>query len=647
MSYTSETDPLALTLDLSIGYTVAVDPLAIGFDLSASPDGGGITYPIPPGIMVSSTLSVVPASSEPSGFSGVGYSMSPAQRAIRRALSSVMAGQQHDVRAPQEWDRVPVKDEPIGDGVQAWGSASKLDPRATGNGWDSVRIRDEQEGGAVHAWENPTGQVNDRTAQGYIAPPFKDATEAHPQADSAKYWERYTPGSISIDFRGYLPDPATAADFDLWSSPYTPDPPESTAFDLRPPPDQDAEIVVPTRPIFGDRSLQGWQSNTPADIRYRHPWDDKPRKGTEVDFDYGQQPPLPGDPPDEPEIKRTYIIMNSSSLIATAENMPLEFSDLTIELDVDSFAWKMSCSILNRQSMDLIRPTAQGPAEVMATVNGHQWRFIVGRYSLDKRFAKERWRVTGVSRPQLLAGPYAPKRTGRIEQPTNMALAMANQLEFTGFTVALQDGLYDYVIPAGAWGYESKTAMEVISELAAAVGAVVIPDRADDILHINHRYKQTPPWYYPGLADSDLDAVIQDSMVTGYSSQWEPQPEYNYVFVSGITDGVSTEVIRQGSAGDQAAPDIYDELNVEAQQCRLRGITALSAGGNQEIVTIETILPTSGSPGLIVPAMLVEYRDTRDLSATWRGNVLGVSINVSKPGASRVIQNVKVERHHY
>ena len=598
-----------------------------------------IQYPIPPGIMVTSSLAVELTSSAPVSSSGVGYSMTPAQKAVRRTLRVAMASKQFDGRSPQQWDKVVAKDEPITEGVQPWRAAAVKGPGANASGWDPVAIKDARRGGPAQAWDSSIRPIDQESGQGYGYPRAKDVIDRQSSIDSATYWEP-EPAAI-LD--GYAPG---ASDFNLISRPYNVPSAAVTDFNL----DRHTRIippVIPTRPLFSDLDLQGWTTNKPADNRLRHPWDDKPRKGTEVDFDYDQQPPLPGDPPDEPEIKRTYIIMNSSSLIATAENMPLEFSDLTIELDIDSFAWKMSCSILNRQSMDLIRPTAQGPAEVIATVNGHQWRFIVERYSLDKRFAKERWRITGVSRPQLLAGPYAPKRTGRIDQPTNMALAMTNQVEFTGFTVALQDGLYDYVIPAGAWGYEGKTAMEVISELAAAVGAVVIPDRTDDILHIYHRYKQTPPWYYPGLAESDLDAVIQDSMVTGYSSQWEPQPEYNYVFVSGITDGVSTEVIRQGSAGDQAAPDIYDELNVEAQQCRLRGITALSAGGNQEIVTIETILPTSGSPGLIVPAMLVEYRDTRDSSATWRGNVLGVSINVSKPGASRVIQNVKVERHHY
>lgn len=619
-------------------YQLEPGPLSVNFDLNSTDSGGGIVYPIPPAIMVTSSLSVALTSAQPVSSAGVGYSMTPAQQAVRRALRSVMASMQYDDQAAQQWDRVPVKDEPIGDGIQPWGSAAKKEPRAAGSGWDTVPIKDTERGGPSQAWDGSIRPIDGRTGQGYTVPPYKDARDRHLHADSARYWEQ--PKVATFD--GYL---AGATDFDLTSKLYPV--PGALVVDFNLAPDINVvEIVVPTRPLFGGREIQTWNTNTPADIRYRHPWDAKPRKGTEVDFDYGQDLPLPGGDPVLPETKRTYIIMNSSSL-KTEDGTPLEFSDLSISLDIDSFVWSMSCSILNRASMNLIRPAAAGPAEVVATVNGHQWRFIVERYQLDSRFAKERYQVSGVSRTQLLAAPYAPKRTGRIEAPTNMALAMTNQLQFTGFSVAIQTGLYDYVIPAGAWGWNEMTAMEVISELAAADGAVVVPDRMDDVLHIRHRYKQTPPWQLDQFPEQDMDTIIQDSMIISYASQWEPQPDYNFVFVSGVTHGVAVEVIRTGTAGDKPAQDIVDDLNVEPQQCRLRGMSVLSASGNQEIVTIQTVLPASGSPGLIEPGMLVEVRDTREPENTWRGNVLSTSVAVSNPGTGRVIQTVKIERHHY
>jgi hypothetical protein len=149
------------------------------------------------------------------------------------------------------------------------------------------------------------------------------------------------------------------------------------------------------------------------------------------------------------------------------------------------------------------------------------------------------------------------------------------------------------------------------------------------------------------LLENEIDAIIQDTMVISYASRWDPQPAYDAVFVSGITHGVAVEVIKTSTAGENPAPDVYDALNVDTTQCRQRGMSILGASGAQEIVTIETILPTSGSPGLIQPAQVVEYRDTRTPANTWRGNVLGVQIACSQPGTGRVQQTVYIERHHY
>jgi hypothetical protein len=68
---------------------------------------------------------------------------------------------------------------------------------------------------------------------------------------------------------------------------------------------------------------------------------------------------------------------------------------------------------------------------------------------------------------------------------------------------------------------------------------------------------------------------------------------------------------------------------------------------DQEIVTIDTVLPTSGSPGLIEPGHVIEYRDTQAPANTWRGNVLSNTIACGEPGTGRVTQTIKIERHHY
>ncbi|MCG8520834.1 MAG: hypothetical protein MI744_01370 [Pseudomonadales bacterium] len=631
MTYAPEGNPLTVVLDLGAQYSPPTNPTALDFDLAES---GGFVYRKPP-LAVSVGYLSAQASVGVSDTRWQGHELAkPMDGAGRRHR----ADQASSLPLPAYgagWEFVPAKDSRPSP-YRAL-NANPLDLRAERALWRKVPTRDDPEGYGAQAWDVQAPK-DERADQGFSDPTDHYQTSRHGASDSILNWQAPLPeevdlvqsDTLNLQVSPYQPPGAGVVDFELV--------PVATAVEVKP----------PTRSVDAQPNLPGWSLKEALDGRTIHPWDRKPRIGTEIEFPSANEPDAPaGDPPPEPEIKRTYIVMNASSLIEVTTGTPLEFRDLSIELDIDSFAWTMSCTILNRASMDQIRPTAQGPAEVIATVNGYQWRFVVERYSLNRKFAREAYTVKGVSRPQLLAAPYAPKRTGRITSQTTATQAMTEQLQYTGFTISRQQGLTDYIIPAGAWGWDNKTAMEVIAELAAAQGAVVVPDREDDVLHIKHRYKLTGPWAYAGLPIESVDAIIADTMTTSYASQWEPQPEYNAVFVSGITDGVAIDVVRQGTAGDKPAPDIFDDLNVEAYQCRERGMTAIAAGGNQEIVTIETVLPTSGSPGLIEPAMLVEVRDTIEPANTWRGNALGVSISVGQPGTGRVTQTVKIERHHY
>lgn len=631
MTYAPETDPLAVVLDLGSQYSPILDPLAQDFELA---EAGGFVYRRPP-LAVSIRYLSAQASQQAGDRRIQGHALANPADGQGRHHRSEQAIVLNLAAYGKPWGKVPAKDK--GQAQHSSETARALDLSAECASWRKVPQRDDPDGYGTQAWDAQTPKDR-RADQGFNDPRDHNLTTPMRASDSVLNWQappaqeiNQEQGSTLNLVRGpYTPPGALVVDFELV--------PEALLVAVKP----------PTRSVDSQPDLPGWSLKEALDGRTIHPWDRKPRLGTEIEFPSASEPEAPlGEPPEEPENKRTYLIMNASSLIEVTTGTPLEFQGLSIELDIDSFAWTMSCTILNRASMDQIRPTTQGPAEVIATVNGYQWRFVVERYSLNRKFAREAYTVKGVSRPQLLAAPYAPKRTGRISTQTTATQAMTEQLQFTGFTISRQQGLTDYIIPEGAWGWDNKTAMEVIAELAAAQGAAVVPDRESDVLHIKHRYKQAGPWTYAGLPIESVDAIIVDTMTTSYASQWEPQPEYNAVFVSGITDGVAIDVVRQGTAGDKPAPDIFDDLNVEASQCRERGMTAIAGGGNQEIVTIETVLPTSGSPGLIEPAMLVEVRDTIKPANTWRGNVLGVSISVGQPGTGRVTQTVKIERHHY
>ncbi len=633
MSYAVPANPLAVSFDLTeSGYSVPVDALAIDFELQQF---DGPVYPVPPGIMVSSFITGASAAVRIGDRAAQLYGAA-GQRQIRSALSAGMAAVHTDGKSNQHWDATRKAD---GEHPpQRWGKAAPKEIRAASSMWDTVPRKDQADDGAAQPWEKPSVELSGRATSSFDKPDPHNVANESKHADSDRLWE---PNDQSPYYR---PQPWNGADFDL-NEQYRPPGAMVVDFNLEP------RLIVldtPTRPVDSSHDYQGWKITNPADIRIKHPWDTKPRKGTEVDIDYGVEPnPDPVDPPDQPVYQKSYRFMNASSLKKLPEGTALEFDDLTISLDVDSFAWEFSARILNSASMDLIRPGASGPVEVEAVVNGHTWRFMVDQYTREQKFPKETWRATGPSVTQLLADPYSPKASRQVETQTNALQVAQSVLDLTGFTLEWDLALADYTIPAGVWGYENKTPVEVISELVKASGGLLQPDMEQSKLIAQHRYKKGAPWTWAALDESQLDAIIPDTLVTSLSSSWNPEVQANSVYVSGITDGVAVEVRRTGTAGDKPAADVYDHLNLSTSQCRGRGLTILGQTGNQEIVTVELPIPTSGAPGLVLPGYLVEYRDMREAANSWRALVLESTVKVSKPGGSRATQTLKLERHHY
>lgn len=90
---------------------------------------------------------------------------------------------------------------------------------------------------------------------------------------------------------------------------------------------------------------------------------------------------------------------------------------------------------------------------------------------------------------------------------------------------------------------------------------------------------------------------------------------------------------RAGTAGDEPAPDAYDELITGTDAARARGIAELATGGNQEIVTLNLpLFSEATAPDLIEPAMLCEVRD---IDGTWRGLCLATEIGAEGVGGPR------------
>lgn len=361
---------------------------------------------------------------------------------------------------------------------------------------------------------------------------------------------------------------------------------------------------------------------------------------TYPDYD-GPVKPLP-EPPKKPEILDTYMIANQVTALALPSHTPLQLQNVRLALDADSFAWALSAEVLTKAGLDLIRPDGTGGKLLELTINGHVWEFVVERYSQSRKFPEQRWQINGASKTQLLAEPYAPKRSAVNAAPINAAQVVDAQLEYTGFTASW--GATDWTFPANTCAYQNLTAMQVITRLAETVGAIVRPSMTDTALSVIDRYP-APPWEWSDVS-APISKIIPLAMMTDMSGEWTPQPAYNACYTSGTVVGCSMLVRREGTAGDLPTPDVIDDWLTDQPANQARGTEQLAASGNIELVGITLpLFPADDDHGvgLIVPGELCKVPDD---AGAWVGLCLSVEISAAGTGAQTVMQTIKLERNH-
>ena len=353
---------------------------------------------------------------------------------------------------------------------------------------------------------------------------------------------------------------------------------------------------------------------------------------------------IPGEPAEEPELKDTYMIANTVSVCVLPACTPIDVTNISIDLDIDSHSWSFSAALFGATSLQQVMPDALGQKTIKVSINGHDWLFVIESYSRAGKFPAERYTIKGASRTQMLAEPYAPKRSAVNAVNINARQAAEDQLENTGFSItwdSVNNAPTDWSIPAGALTYQDQTAMQVISRIAESVGAVVRPDQVADNISILPRYRDAV-WNWHSTI---IERIIPHQIVTDIAGDWSPKPTWNSCYVSGTTHGVSVDVRRAGTAGDKPAPDVFDDLITGENAARARGIAEICKGGNQEIVSLTLpLFPPEKAPGLVLPAMLCEVRPHN--TTNWRGLNLATRISASGTGASRVKMTIKLERHH-
>lgn len=336
---------------------------------------------------------------------------------------------------------------------------------------------------------------------------------------------------------------------------------------------------------------------------------------------------------------RFYMTTHNIFAKRVPDNVDVPIFDATVSADSGSYCWSLSASG-PAHLFDLLAPVNGLPAQLRVTMDGLPFLFAVDSLSRTNQFGQSGVRIQGRSVTSLIAAPYlrATVRDNAAEAALAQQLA-ANALDMTG--VALDWGLTDWLVPAGAWSHQG-TPLDAVQAIAQAAGGYLQSARNTPTLQTRHPYSQRAgdnpgaPWgWMTGPADVSLalDALITESVTR------KDGPELHGVYVSGTGAGVLALVKRTGTAADKLGAMVTDPLITHVDAARQRGLSILGAAGQKYEVAIELpVLTGLGQPGILDVGQLVQI----DASQPWRGRVKSVSVAARAPSLR---QTVTLERH--
>lgn len=351
------------------------------------------------------------------------------------------------------------------------------------------------------------------------------------------------------------------------------------------------------------------------------------------------EPPEPPEPIEHPDYG-VYIAVNIVNIVRLPDNVPVEFENLSITYDIDSFVWTASFTVPNRQNLNLIKPVGRDVKEVMITINGESFKFFVGTIRTSRSVdgqgnPVENYNCTAWSPLKKLAHPYSAKKSYTDETGTTAAQAVTLEAQAKGFAVDWQT--VDWNIPAGVHGYQDKTPIGAILSVVQSVGGVVIPNADTDGFTVRPRFPVSPwQWNDPGTA---VDRTMNETRFFSIDNSTVPKDNPDGVFVYSESEGgEAVKAVRIGRPGTAMLPDVVDKYITAVTAGQERGRIEVARNSFIELIPMSTYVDELG---LVKPLDLIEF--TTPEGDTWRGQVVSFSVTCERIGTA-LVQNITVAR---
>ncbi|MEM6289579.1 MAG: hypothetical protein AAF845_20735, partial [Bacteroidota bacterium] len=341
-----------------------------------------------------------------------------------------------------------------------------------------------------------------------------------------------------------------------------------------------------------------------------------------------------------------YVVSNSASMRRVSDGADIPCQAVTLSTSMAGFAWEMTATMAGRDALELVRGASFEPEEIDVTINGFTWRIVVDDWNTSEAASTKTATVRGRSRSAYLAAPYAALSDGQETSARLAAQLIDDQLPI-GWNLA--NTMDDWLVAANAFTWNQQSPIQIIQRIASAGGAYVQTNRSLDEIIVAPRFAAAP-WNWAGLTP---DISVPSAYVVQRGSQKVAGTGANGVYMHGGNNGGVLSLVRKdGTAGDQLAPTVVDDLFTHVDPTRNAGIVAIANTSRQSRETHQ--LPLSAMYGglLEVGQLMAVGEDSGGFVEDWRGLVTGVSVNARADRDGRggvrlqVRQTVSVERHY-
>lgn len=327
-----------------------------------------------------------------------------------------------------------------------------------------------------------------------------------------------------------------------------------------------------------------------------------------------------------------WYIVNEIKVTRLDNGQEIQIYSGDYSTDRSSWGWSYNLTIPFYEKAK-IEPIDGKPVIFKIMINGNEHRMLLENISRSRQFGKDVYKLSGRSPTALLDAPYSPTRSFTQENERSSVQLVQAELDRVNSDIVLNWELIDalgWILPPESLSYSNLTPIAAIKLIVDAAGGFIYSEPNSNTLMIKPRYKKT---WWDSIAINEYDRVIPESIVTDQSTDYQPYPDYNGVFLTNDRTGDTGQVKRIGTAGDVLQESINSPLLTSTTVMHSKGREVLAKAGLVENHSL--LMPITQEIGQCLPGELISF------NGDWWGIVDGVSGSFTH---KLVNQTVSIER---